>query len=188
MKVILTTEVQGKGGEGDIIDVARGFANNYLLSQGLAVKATPGNLKQLEQKRKNIAKREEVRIADATALKEQLEGVKIAIRAKVGGEGQLFGSVTSQMVADAIKAVKDIDIDRRRITIANPIKTVGEHMVTVDLYRDIKAAVTVNVVDAEAPVVEEAPAAEEVAEEVIEEVVEEVVEEVAESEETADAE
>ena len=66
MKVILLTEVQGKGGEGDVIDVARGFANNYLLSQGKAVLATPGNLKQLEQKRKNIAKREEVRIANAT--------------------------------------------------------------------------------------------------------------------------
>ncbi len=180
MKVILTTEVRGKGGEGDIIDVADGFANNFLLSQGMAVKATKGNLKQLEQKRKNIAKREEVRIANATALKEQLEGTKIQIKAKVGNEGQLFGSITSQMIADAVKAAKDIEVDRRRITIPNAIKMVGEHVAIIDLYRDIKADVTVDVVDVEAPVVEEAPAAEEA--------VEEAAEEVAESEETADAE
>ncbi len=185
MKVILTTEVPGKGGEGDIVDVAPGFANNYLLSQGMAVKATKGNLKQLEQKRKNIAKREEVRIANANDLKAKLEGTKISIKAKVGGEGQLFGSVTSQMIADAIKAAKDIEIDRRRITIPNAIKMVGDHAAIIDLYREIKATVTVTVVDAEAPVVEaaEEPAAEEAVEEAVQEAAEAV-----ESEETADAE
>ncbi len=178
MKVILLTEVQGKGGEGDVIDVARGFANNYLLSQGKAILATPGNLKQLEQKRKNIAKREEVRIANATELKGQLEGTEVVIKAKVGENGALFGSVTAQMIADAIKEAKDVEVDRRRIKISGSIKTVGEHEVEIDLYRDIKATVTISVVDIEAK-----PVVEEVAEEEAE-----VVEAAAESEETADAE
>ncbi len=176
MKVILLTEVQGKGGEGDVIDVARGFANNYLLSQGLAVKATPGNLKQLEQKRNNIAKREATRVADAESLKAQLEGTELVIKAKVGENGALFGSVTSQMIADAVKEAKGVEIDRRRIQINHAIKTVGEHAVEVDLYRDIKANINVSVVDIEAK--EEAP---------VEEVAE-PEEAAAESEETADAE
>ena len=94
MKVILLKELKGKGGEGDVIDVAPGFANNYLLTQGYAILATKGNLKQLEQRKHNIAKREEKRIADAEALKAQLEGIKVKVDAQVGEEGQLFGSVT----------------------------------------------------------------------------------------------
>ena len=144
MKVILLKELKGKGGEGDIIDVAPGFANNYLLTQGYAIKATPGNLKQLEQRKHNIAKREEVRIADATKLAERLEGQRIPVIAQVGEEGQLFGSVTTQMIADAIENTLGIEIDRRRIELNNPIKTAGEHPVTISIYREIKA--TVNVV------------------------------------------
>ena len=90
MKVILQEELHGKGGEGDVIDVARGFAN-YLLIQGIAIEATKGNLKQLEQRRNNIAKREEVRIANAEALKAKLEATEVTIAAKVGDEGNLFG-------------------------------------------------------------------------------------------------
>ena len=173
MKVILLKEVKGKGGEGDVIDVARGFANNYLLPQGFAVLATKGNLKQLEERRKNIAKREEVRIADANALKAALEGEKLTIAAKVGDEGVLFGSITATMIADAIKAAKDIEIDRRRIDIPTAIKTVGEHTALISLYREIRAEITVDVIDQSAPVVEEAPAEEPAAEEAAEEAVEE---------------
>lgn len=147
MKVILLEEVRGKGGEGDVVDVARGFANNYLLPKRMAMKATPGNMKQLEQRRKNIAKREEVRIADAEALKAQLEGTEIVVKARVGEEGQLFGSVTTQMVVDGIKEEKDLDIDRRRVDIRQAIKHVGEHEVEISLYREIKAIVKIIVVD-----------------------------------------
>ena len=103
MKVILLQELKGKGGEGDVVDVAPGFANNYLLPQKLAILATKGNLKQLEQRKHNIAKREENRIADAEKMKAALEGATVKVEAKVGEEGQLFGSVTAVMVADAIK-------------------------------------------------------------------------------------
>ena len=181
MKVILQEELHGKGGEGDVIDVARGFAN-YLLIQGIAVEATKGNLKQLEQRRNNIAKREEVRIANANDLKAKLEAADITIGAKVGDEGNLFGSVTAQMIADAL-AGAEITVDRRRVEIPQAIKTVGEHEVFVSLYRDIKAAVKVNVVDENAVV---APVEAEEAAEVVEEVVEEVAEAVEEAAEVVE--
>ena len=175
MKVILLKELKGKGGEGDVIDVAPGFANNYLLTQGYAILATKGNLKQLEQRKHNIAKREEKRIADAEALKSQLEGIKVKVDVQVGEEGQLFGSVTTTMIADAIKAATDVEIDKRRIELNRPIKTAGIHDVTISLYREIKTVVKLQVGD----VVEEAPAeTEEVVE--VEETVEAVAEEDAE--------
>ena len=103
MKVILLGEIKGKGGEGDVVDVAQGYAENYLFPKKLAVAATKGNLKQLEERRNNIEKREAVRIADANALKESIDGKSVTVDAKVGDEGVLFGSVTASMVADAIK-------------------------------------------------------------------------------------
>lgn len=142
MKVILLKELKGKGGEGDVIDVAAGFANNYLLTQGYAVKATPGNLKQLEQRKKNIAKREETRLSDAHALQAKLNELKVKVIAQVGDEGQLFGSVTAPMVADAIAAL-GVEIDKRRVELGKPIKVAGEHDVVVSIYRDIKATVKV---------------------------------------------
>lgn len=137
MKVILLTEVQGKGGEGDVVEVARGFFNNYLGPQKKAVLATAGNLKQLEQRRGNIAKREEKRIADAEALKALLEGKKIFVDAKVGEEGVLFGSVTTSMIADAVLAETGVEIDRKRLDVRKAIKTAGEHTVALNIYRDI---------------------------------------------------
>ena len=137
MKVILLTEVQGKGGEGDVVEVARGFFNNYLGPQKKAVLATAGNLKQLEQRRGNIAKREEKRIADAEALKASLEGKKIFVAAKVGEEGVLFGSVTTSMIADAVLAETGVEIDRKRLDVRKAIKTAGEHTVALNIYRDI---------------------------------------------------
>lgn len=174
MKVILLKELRGKGGEGDIIDVAPGFANNFLLTEGYAIKATPGNIKQLEAKRKNIAKREETRIADAEALKAQLDAARIPVEAQIGEEGQLFGSVTSAMVAEAIKEALGIEIDKRRVELNKPIKTAGVHPVTVSIYREIKGTVTVVIGDdpeaeeTEEAIVEAIADAEAPAEEVIE--------------------
>jgi large subunit ribosomal protein L9 len=170
MKVILLTEIKGKGGEGDVIEVARGFANNYLLPQKMAVLATKGNLKQLEMRRKNIAKREEVRIADAEALKAQLDAIKVKVDAKVGEEGVLFGSVTPQMIADAVKAQFDIELDRKRIDLRTPIKVAGEHVVTVSLYREIKAALNIFVGAEGEPIPGQEPEVEAEAEEAVEEV------------------
>ena len=143
MKVILLTEVQGKGGEGDIVEVADGYANNYLFPQKIAVAATKGNLKQLEQRKHNIAKREAARIEEAQALKAALDDLSVKVEARVGEEGVLFGSITAAMIADALKEAEDIEIDRKRIDLKNPIKTAGKHEVVVSIYRDIKSNLTV---------------------------------------------
>ena len=171
MKVILLTELKGKGGEGDVVEVARGFANNYLLPNKMAVLATKGNLKQLEQRRANIAKREEKRIADAEATKAQLEAATIKVAAKVGEEGQLFGSVTPAVIAEALAAA-GIEVDRKRIDLKNPIKVAGEHDVMISLDREIKATVKIFVGEES----EEIPAEEPVAEEATEAVAEEAAE------------
>lgn len=157
MKVVLLGEIKGKGGEGDVVDVAQGYAENYLFPKKLAVAATKGNLKQLEERRNNIEKREAVRIADANTLKETLEGKSVVVDAKVGDEGVLFGSVTSAMIADAVKAQLGVELDRKRIELGKPIKMAGSHEVVVSLYREIRATLTVLVgVTADEEVEEEA--------------------------------
>ena len=161
MKVVLLDEIKGKGGEGDVIDVAQGFAENYLIPQKLAVAATKGNLKQLEERRNNIAKREAVRVADAEALKAKLDGQNVTVDVKVGEEGVLFGSVTSAMIADAVKAQLGVELDRKRVELGKPIKVAGTHNVEISLYREIRASVVV-LVGVEAA--EEEPEAEEPAE------------------------
>lgn len=148
MKVILLQEVKGKGVEGDVIDVARGFANNYLLPQNIAILATKGNLKQLEMRRNNIAKREAVRTAEAEQLKAAIEAARLSIEVRVGDEGVLFGSVTTQMISDALKAQFDIELDRKNIDLSAAIKTAGEHEAVASLHRDIKAIIKMVVGDA----------------------------------------
>ena len=177
MKVILLDELKGRGGEGDVIEVAQGYAENYLIPNKIAVPATKGNLKQLEERRNNIDKREAVRIENANALKEKLDGTKVVVDAKVGDEGILFGSVTSQMIADAIKDQLGIEVDRKRIELGKPIKVAGAHEVPISLYRDIRSSVTV-LVGTQEGVAEKPEEAEEV---------EEAVEAAAEPAEAAEA-
>ena len=145
MKVILLKELRGKGGEGDVISVNDGFANNFLLRQGYAIKATKGNLKQLEERRHNIAKREEARVADANAIASKLNDATVKIVAQVGEEGQLFGSVGTVQIAEAIQEQLGLEVDRRRIELGKPIKQVGTYPVAVSIYREIKGTVSVNV-------------------------------------------
>ena len=188
MKVILLKELKGRGGEGDVVDVAQGFAVNYLLPQGIAIEATKGELKQLEQRRGNIAKRELARTTDANTIKEALDGKSVRVFVKVGEEGQLFGSVTTAMLADAILEQIGVTVDRKKIDLGKAIKVAGKHEVTVSVYRDIKAAIEVNVMSDEADLeildaLEEAaekPAEEAAEEAATEEVAEETAEEAAE--------
>ena len=99
MKVILLDEIKGKGGEGDVVEVAQGYAENFLFPKKLAVAATKGNLKQLDERRNNIAKREAVRLATANETKAAFEGKTVTVDVKVGDEGILFGSVTAEELA-----------------------------------------------------------------------------------------
>jgi large subunit ribosomal protein L9 len=146
MKVILLTDVKGRGKEGEVIEVARGFAANYLLPRKMAVEATRGSLKQLESRMHNIEKREEAKRVEAEGLAAQIAGKKLVIEAKAGDAGKLFGSVTSGMVADALAAQFGIEVDRRRLDLHGHIKTVGEHEIDVRIYRDVTAALVLSVV------------------------------------------
>ncbi len=146
MKVILLQELKGRGGEGDVIEVARGFAVNYLMPRKVAIEATKGNLKQLEQRSKNIKVREESRLSDADKLAAALNDKVVTIEAKVGDEGRLFGSVTSTMIESAIVAQLGVELDKRKIETHGHIKTAGLHPVTISIYRDVKAELSINVV------------------------------------------
>jgi large subunit ribosomal protein L9 len=146
MKVILTQEIKGCGGEGDVIEVKRGFAVNYLFPKKLAIQATAGELKQLELRRHNIEKREVARMDDANQAVDYLSGKIVGIPMKVGEEGRLFGSVTAHMIADALHEQHGLDIDRRKIEVKAPIKELGDHLVDINVYRELKAPITVRVV------------------------------------------
>jgi large subunit ribosomal protein L9 len=146
MKVILLQELKGRGGEGDVVDVARGFAVNYLLPRKIAIEATKGNVKQLELRSHNIQKREEGRMADADGLAAKLEGKVITIEAKVGDEGRLFGSITHAHIEAALLDQLGVEVDRRKIETHGAIKDAGPHVIEVSVYRDVKAELTVNVV------------------------------------------
>lgn len=153
MKVILTHDVAGLGGIGDVTDVAQGYANNYLIPRKLAVPATPGNLKHWGEKRAWIVKREAATRAEAEELAAKLESAKLDIVAKAGEEGRLYGSVTVKDIAAEILDEAKIEVDRKKIVLSEPIKSAGEHQATVRLHKDVDATITVNVVaDVEASV------------------------------------
>ena len=181
MKVILTQELKGRGGEGDIVDVARGFAVNYLLPRKFAIPATAGNVKQLEQRMHHIKKREDSRLTGADSFAKALDGKTIVIEVKVGDGGRLFGSVTAPQVAEAITAQLGVEVDRRKVETHGHIKTLGSHDVSVAIYRDVKAELTLEVVaeGSTAPAVVAEEVAEAIAQEVIAEDTDAVAVEVA---------
>jgi large subunit ribosomal protein L9 len=160
LKVILTQTVPKVGKEGTVVNVADGFARNFLFPRGLAIYADKTQIAVLERRRAKMAASEAEGVTAAQALKDQLDGKSIRIEGKVGKDtGKLFGAITSQDVADAIKAQLGQDIEKKRIALVEPIKRLGRHPVQLDLHREVDAIVTVDVFDPSAPV-EEAPASE----------------------------
>ena len=145
MKVILTEEIRGLGTRGDVVNVKDGYARNFLLPKNLAREATSGNLKSIEQERKKWAllAQQEKDVAQKAA--NSVKGVKITITKRTGDSGQLFGSVTANEIADALEA-KGINVDKRRIELAHPIKAMGVHDVEVRLHREVSAQIQVEVV------------------------------------------
>ncbi|HMC22965.1 MAG TPA: 50S ribosomal protein L9 [Thermoanaerobaculia bacterium] len=145
MKVILIDEIRGLGTRGDVVNVKDGYARNYLFPKNLAREATPGNLKSVEQERKKwalLAVKEKEAAAKAA---EVVKGTKVTVQKRVGENGQLFGSVTANEIADALNA-KGLQVDKRRIELAHPIKSLGTHDVEVKLYRDVTAQIQVEVI------------------------------------------
>lgn len=145
MKVILREEVQGVGYEGDLAEVKDGYARNYLLPQGLAVKATEANLKEWEEKKEEFqAKRKEAE-GKARDLVKVIEDKVITITAKAGEGGRIFGSVTNQDIAEAFLEQAGQELDRRKIVLSENIKDIGEHTVIVKVFPEITAEMTVRV-------------------------------------------
>jgi large subunit ribosomal protein L9 len=146
MKVILTSDVQSVGKQGEIMEVKDGLARNFLLPKKLAIKATTGNLKLWEQKSSSLRKKEDKIREDASSLASKIEGTKISIPVKVGEEEKIFGSVTTQSISDALGEL-GYEISKKQIDLEQPIKTLGTHEVTVKFHQDVNANISVDVVE-----------------------------------------
>ena len=145
MKIILLDDVTKVGRRGEVRDVSDGYARNFLIPKKLALSATAGNLKNLEHiKRQQDAKADRVK-ADAETLRAKIEALVYEERRQASEEGKLFGSVTSQDVADFL-GTRGVPMDRKRITLDEPIKALGEHLVSMRLHQDVTAQLRVNVV------------------------------------------
>ncbi|MDQ1689270.1 MAG: large subunit ribosomal protein [Frankiaceae bacterium] len=145
-KLILTQEVSGLGAPGDLVEVKDGYARNYLVPQGLAIKATKGAEKQIATIRKAREVRDIRDVGSAQDIATQLGSLSVKLTARAGEGGRLFGSVTPADVVDAVSAAGGPKLDKRRLEIAQPIKTVGSHQVSVQLHPEVSATVTVEVV------------------------------------------
>lgn len=142
MEVILKEDVPKLGHRGDVVKVAEGYGRNYLLPRRLAIEATQGNKAVIEQMKQAAVRRSAVEKADAEALSKQLEGVTVNFHRKAGEKDQLFGSVTSGDIADALTH-KGFNIDRKKIQLHDPLKNLGEFDVPVRLHRDVTSRVKV---------------------------------------------
>ena len=145
MEVILREDIEKLGSRGEVVKVAAGYARNFLLPKRLAVAATDSNKKIVEQERQAHLRKEAKQKGEAEDLAKLLTGVTVTIAQKAGENDQLFGSVTSKDVADAL-AAKNFTIDRRKVQLDEPIKQLGEFKVPVRLHKDVTAEITVNVV------------------------------------------
>ena len=140
MKVILRKNYDQLGKIGDLVEVKDGYARNFLLPRQIAYIATKGNIRALEEEKQQLAKKEVKELEAAKVTAGELENVSITIPVKVGEEDKIFGSVTSQMIADALKE-KSYDIDKRKIDLEEPIKALGLYSVNVKLHNDVTAVV-----------------------------------------------
>lgn len=145
MKVILLEDVKGLGKKGDLVDSKTGYARNFLFPKGLAIEATPANLKKWkeEQKEKEAKMKEEK--AEALQLKEKIEKVTVELKAKGGEGGRLFGSITSKDIGEALKKQHKIDVDRKKIELKENIKSAGVTKVDIRVYPELTASLKVNV-------------------------------------------
>lgn len=145
MKVILTRDVKNLGKKGEVVKVADGYARNYLIPRGLAEEATDSRLKNLKQKQKAKARKKQKELEEAREKAKELEGRVVTIRTKAGEKGKLFGSVTSKDVAEAVKKEFGLDVDKRKIELGDPIKSLGRYPVEIKLYPDVTAEIIVAV-------------------------------------------
>ena len=148
MKVILLQDVKGKGKKGQLLEISDGYARNFLLPRKLAVEATADAMNTKKMNDKAAAEKEAKERAEALEISKQLRDTVLVVTAKGGGAGRLFGSVTNQEIADALKAKTGINLDKRKIVIADPIKSVGTYSVQCKLGYEISAPLTVKIEEA----------------------------------------
>ena len=148
MKVILLQDVKGKGKKGQMIEVSDGYARNFMLPRKLATEATADAINTMKMNDKATQERIAKEKAEALALSKQLRELTLVVTAKGGGAGRLFGSVTNQEIADALKAKSGIALDKRKIVISDPIKAVGTYTVQCKLGYEITAPLTVKIEEA----------------------------------------
>lgn len=182
MKVILLEDIPRVGHEGDVIDVADGYLRNYLEPRGFAVRATKGALKDLENRREAIQRRDESKRDRAKQKVDELRDSRLVVRAPTGEGGRLHGSVTTGQIAEAAEEQLGVIIDRREIDIPEPIRDTGDYLITAQVYKDVEAQLPVRVI----PLDEDD---ERTIEEILEEAAEEFIaeEEATEAEEVEDA-
>jgi large subunit ribosomal protein L9 len=144
MKVILADDVRGLGHRGETVTVKPGYARNFLFPQGMAYEATDANVRRLSEEKKKYDEKMLREKAVASEAASKVEGLTVTVAKKAGDEGHLYGSVTASEIADAL-AAKSIEVDRRRIELAEPIRRVGSHTVHVRLHKDVVATLTVEV-------------------------------------------
>jgi large subunit ribosomal protein L9 len=145
MKVILRQNTEGLGQIGEVVDVKDGYARNFLIPRKFAYAALKGNIKALEEEKKTLSKKREQELAAAEKLAAELEKVSVTIPVQVGEEDRIFGSVTTQMISDALKE-KGNEIDKRKIEIDEPIKALGIYSVSIKLHPSVNAKIKVWVV------------------------------------------
>ncbi len=144
MKVILKDEIKGLGHRGQVVTVAPGYARNFLIPKQLALAATDGNQKILDQEKKRYDLRMAKEQAEAQTIAKGMEGLTLTLKKKAGEQGALFGQVTTSELAEAL-AAKGVTIDKRRIEVEEPIKRVGKHTIHIKLHRDVTVGISVEV-------------------------------------------
>ena len=145
MKVILLQDVKGKGKKGQLLEVSDGYARNFMLPRKIAIEATTDAVNTMKMNDKATQERIAREKAEAMEISKTLRGLTVVVKAKGGGAGRLFGSITNQEIADSLKAQSGIALDKRKIVIADAIKTVGTYTVTCKLGYEITAPLTVKI-------------------------------------------
>lgn len=145
MKVIFSKDVKGKGKKGELKDVSDGYARNYLLKNNLAVEATSGNMKAFEAKKNKEKQEAQEELNEANRLKDELANKTVEIKAKIGDNGRLFGSITSKQIAEELKNTHGHKIDKRKIELDSPIREMGYTNIPVKLHPEVTGTIKVHV-------------------------------------------
>lgn len=147
MEVILLEDVKSLGKKGELVSVSEGYARNFILKKNLGIEATPKNLNDLKLKKANEEKVAKERFEEAKKLAEEMEKMSVTLNMKSGKDGRTFGSISTKEIAGAVKEQLNLELDKKKLVLDEPIKTLGTHIVSVRLHRDVTAKLTVKVLE-----------------------------------------